>query len=245
MRFDINEDDVSSMSDISEDSNNYNDFDLDDICWEKKELDIKIKTLDDNYGIIYNLCGTESYFNFFIKFLSKNFFKKIVTEINRKAFKKLNNKWKPVSLEEFFAYLGCRILMGITELPKRDDYWSEDDKIGIVKKIINTFSRKRFEDIETYLHCVNNEDFKDSTDILYKIRPIIVELQNSCQTLFKPTRTIVIDEGMVPFKGRHKIKQYAKDKPVKWGFKIYKLCTVDGHLFNFEISLGKYDTIRI
>ena len=32
-----------------------------------------------------------------------------------------------------------------------------------------------------------------------------------------------VDEAMIPFKGRLSIKQYMKDKPTKWGIKVFVL----------------------
>ncbi len=35
--------------------------------------------------------------------------------------------------------------------------------------------------------------------------------------------TVTIDEAMIPFKGRLRFKQYMKDKPTKWGIKVFVL----------------------
>ena len=45
---------------------------------------------------------------------------------------------------------------------------------------------------------------------------------------------------LVPFTGRLGMKQYHKDKPTKWGVKIWMLCTAqEGYLYNFEVYKGK------
>ena len=38
-----------------------------------------------------------------------------------------------------------------------------------------------------------------------------------------PHQECSIDEGMIPFTDRSSLKQYIKDKPNKWGFKMWKL----------------------
>lgn len=47
---------------------------------------------------------------------------------------------------------------------------------------------------------------------------------------------------MIPFKGRSSMKQYIKNKPHKWGVKLFALCGASGMLYDFEIYTGK-DTL--
>ena len=66
------------------------------------------------------------------------------------------------------------------------------------------------------------------------------ELQLSCKAYFVPGRNISIDERMVAFKGRIGMKQYIKDKPTKWRFKLWVLASSDsGYTFKFQIYTGK------
>ena len=45
---------------------------------------------------------------------------------------------------------------------------------------------------------------------------------------------------MVPHKGRLSFKQYIKNKPVKWGIKLWVLFeSKTGYVFNFQVYLGK------
>ena len=45
---------------------------------------------------------------------------------------------------------------------------------------------------------------------------------------------------MVPHKGRLSFKQYIKNKPVRWGIKLWVLCEAKtGYVFNFQVYLGK------
>ena len=45
---------------------------------------------------------------------------------------------------------------------------------------------------------------------------------------------------MIPYKGRWSIKQYMKDKPTKWGIKVYVLAdALTGYIWNFFIYVGK------
>ena len=45
---------------------------------------------------------------------------------------------------------------------------------------------------------------------------------------------------MVPHKGRLSYKQYIKNKPIRWGIKLWVLCeTKTGYVYNFDVYLGK------
>ena len=48
------------------------------------------------------------------------------------------------------------------------------------------------------------------------------------------------DEHIVKFKGRSKIKQYIKLKPIKWGFKFWFRCSSKSdYLYQMDIYLEK------
>nr|XP_046274248.1 piggyBac transposable element-derived protein 2-like [Scatophagus argus] len=47
---------------------------------------------------------------------------------------------------------------------------------------------------------------------------------------------LTIDEQMVPFKGRHRLKQYLPPKPKNWGYKIIFLAGSDGIPHNLEVD---------
>ncbi|KAH7975557.1 hypothetical protein HPB52_003168 [Rhipicephalus sanguineus] len=49
---------------------------------------------------------------------------------------------------------------------------------------------------------------------------------------------LVVDEQIVPFKGRSSLKQYVPSKPHKWGYKIFVLCDVHGLVYDFSIYKG-------
>lgn len=51
---------------------------------------------------------------------------------------------------------------------------------------------------------------------------------------------IAVDECVVPFRGMLGMKQYFKDKPVKWGVKLWMLCdSKSGYCSNFDIYSGR------
>lgn len=59
----------------------------------------------------------------------------------------------------------------------------------------------------------------------------------------KPGKNIVIDESMVPWRGRRSFRQYIPGKWRKYGVKLCKLCLPGGYTYNIEIYAGKNGTI--
>jgi len=47
---------------------------------------------------------------------------------------------------------------------------------------------------------------------------------------------------MIPFKGRSSLKQYIKNKPHKWGIKVFSRAGISGIVYDFEIYVGKGTT---
>ena len=51
---------------------------------------------------------------------------------------------------------------------------------------------------------------------------------------------MTIDEAMIPFKGRLGFKQYMKDKPIKWGIKVFTLSdATNGYIYRLQAYTGK------
>jgi len=48
-----------------------------------------------------------------------------------------------------------------------------------------------------------------------------------------------VDEMMVKFYGRLQIKQFIRNKPIRFGIKLWVLCGKDGYLFDCDIYCGK------
>lgn len=62
------------------------------------------------------------------------------------------------------------------------------------------------------------------------------------QRLHRLDREVSIDETVVPHEGRVPFKQYIKNKPIRWGIKLWVLCEVKtGYVFDFQDYLGKED----
>ena len=57
---------------------------------------------------------------------------------------------------------------------------------------------------------------------------------------FQPDEHISIGERMVQNKGIYGFRQCMKDKPTKWGMKLWVVAdTVTGYTYDFEVYTGK------
>ena len=60
------------------------------------------------------------------------------------------------------------------------------------------------------------------------------------QRCAKNTSKQSIDKHMIKFKGKSSMKQYIKNKPIKWGFKVWQLCdSLSGYLYEFDLYTGR------
>ncbi|XP_057294618.1 piggyBac transposable element-derived protein 3-like [Hydractinia symbiolongicarpus] len=125
---------------------------------------------------------------------------------------------KPVDITEgdIEKFIACVLYMSIVKLPSTRDYWSSSIGIPQVAKVMTV---NCFEEIKRFIHFSDNAT-ADKTDKINKTRPLIV-----------------------PFKGRHSIKQYNPKKPHKWGFKVFVLSGVSGFSYNFEVFTGEADNV--
>lgn len=149
-------------------------------------------------------------------------------------------KTNPKEIEQF---LGMQILSGIVKMPSYRMYWAEASRYP---PISDTMARNRFDCLRTYIHFVDNGKLKQRTDPdydkLFKIRPVLDAIRKNMATL-EPEEHNSVDEIIIPFKGRSSIKQYIKNKPHKWGFKMFARAGSSGLLYDCEIYVGKGTTL--
>ena len=160
-------------------------------------------------------------------------------------------RWQPLTGRKFYAFLAIVIFMGMVRVPSVQDYW-EQDMFG-QRFVKSTMSRMDFMAIMWNLHLSDpDEDERQAAlkragdplyDSLHKLQPLYSQIQAVCQVFYQPYKHVSIDERMVAFKGRISFKQYMKDKPTKWGYKLWVLAdSRNGYTFRFDIYAGKRNT---
>lgn len=79
------------------------------------------------------------------------------------------------------------------------------------------------------------------TDKLRLIRAVSDRIQQNMLNAYNPSKDLTVDERMIPFRGHCAFKVYMKNKPCKYGIKMW--CCVDpktSMLVNFDIYAGEY-----
>ena len=142
------------------------------------------------------------------------------------------------------AFIGITIIMGIIRLPRLEMYWQTTNPLIATSGVCKTMGRIRFQQIFRFLHLADNSQQipvdQPGHDKLFKVRHLLDILSRQFQSNYTPTEYVTIDEAMIPFKGRLGFKQYLKDKPTKWGIKVFTLSdATNGYVYRLQVYTGK------
>lgn len=75
------------------------------------------------------------------------------------------------------------------------------------------------------LHFTDNTDPRSKTDRAWKVRSVVDCLQATFKRGFTTPPVLSFDEGVLPSRSRYNpTRQYLKDKPHKWGTKLFVTC---------------------
>ncbi|XP_068240225.1 piggyBac transposable element-derived protein 3-like [Palaemon carinicauda] len=113
-------------------------------------------------------------------------------------------------------------------------YWSETPDV-FNDFVSESIRRDTFDKILRSLHFADNMKMID--DRFYKVRPFSQHHNNVSNLQFQQ-EFHSIDEIMIPYCGKHGVKQFIRGKPVRFGFKVWVACTSDGSLLYFEPYCG-------
>jgi len=139
---------------------------------------------------------------------------------------------------ELMIFLGINIIMTYIRYPRVRMYWSQDPGLRC-SMVADSMSVNRFEKIRRNLHFADNDSHETQcTDKLWKIRPVLVSLQQSFQAAVDPEECQSVDEMMIPFTGQSSLKQYIRSKPKPWGYKVWVRSGVSGYVYDFEFYQG-------
>ncbi|KAJ8968848.1 hypothetical protein NQ314_002063 [Rhamnusium bicolor] len=118
-------------------------------------------------------------------------------------------------------------------------YWNPKFRFT---QIAEQLSVNRWDEIKRFIHFNNNNNMPPSYDKLYKLRPLLDHFRSRSLTIPKEEH-LSIDEQIIQFKGRSKLKQYNKNKPHRWGYKMFVLSGSTGIAYDFEFYIGQENKV--
>ncbi|KAM3837926.1 piggyBac transposable element-derived protein 4-like [Diretmus argenteus] len=166
----------------------------------------------------------------FMLYFTTDMMKTLCTNTNRYAA--LNQergkkyKWIDVDVEELAKFLGL-------SLPSLPDYW-RTRHIMTVPFPASVMARDRFSAILWNIHLSDPEE-----DIG---RPLYDDIRDACKAHYHPRRALSVDERMVATKAKTGMSQLMKDKPTRWGIKLFMQADAEnGYTIDFNVYHGKSD----
>ena len=140
-------------------------------------------------------------------------------------------------MEKDFTNFLCILIIGAYHtIPSEKQNWST--RPSLVAPIFpETMSRSRFLEIKKYLNLANNENLPNSKTA--KVNPHYHKWLLNWQQFGNFHKKLLIDESMVPYREKHPIKQFIQNKHMRFGYKIWFICSTDGYPYNFQMYKGK------
>lgn len=172
-------------------------------------------------------------FQFFSELITDDMLAKIEMESNMYGMSKSGIELK-TTVKEIQIFIGLYLRMGLMKAYNVRAYWAKETRYPPVAEYMR---RNRFQLLARHIHF-NNENNDNIDEKIWKIKPWLESIRKNLEKIL-PTEAQSVDEIMVGFKGRCNIKQFIRNKPKKWGFKLWARCGIDGILHDFEVYQGK------
>ena len=146
--------------------------------------------------------------------------------------------WKETNPEEIEKLIALILYCGLVKVSAFHRYWSTKSLYhGLWARAI--MSRDRFKALIGMLHVVDPAT-EDEQDKLWKVTGFLQFFKEKCISLYQPFQCVAIDERMVKSKHRSGIRQYIKNKPTKWGIKLWVLAdSANGYTCDFDVYIGR------
>jgi hypothetical protein len=161
--------------------------------------------------------------------------KQVARERKRPGYKKksmeaIKNELRSlpdITARELCVFIGLLVARAIApNKEKLENHWRTTDEGGIPRGCFGKFlTRDRFMHLSRNLHFSSNAAPEAKTDRAWKLRPVIKALQARFQAGYTAPPVMAFDEAMLPSRSSfNRMRVYMKDKPHKWGTKLFMLC---------------------
>ena len=191
---------------------------------------------DRNVEVLSNQLGDKSEFEIFSMLFDDDLLSLIQSESEKYAHQnnRLDFRLPLYLLKRFIGFL---ILSGYHSFPREEMFWETAEDAGLLL-VRQGFSRNQYRSIKRNIHLADNSQNANS-DKMYKVRQFIEALNQKFQQFGITETHLSIDEQMVPYFGRHSSKMFIRNKPIRFGFKLWCLCSSTGFLYKCIPYCGK------
>ena len=188
--------------------------------------------------------------DFFRLFFTKEMVERIVTHTNayayirvgsgsHKTYTSSDGSWKDTTSDEIYRLIALLIYFGLVKVVGDvEKYWSTQTLYhGLWARKFTP--RLRYKALMAFLHIVDPLN-EDANNKLRKVEDFVKDFKYICKKLYQPRGHVAVDERMVKSRHRSGIRQYLKDKPTKWGIKLWVLAdSSNAYVPDFNIYIGK------
>lgn len=129
--------------------------------------------------------------------------------------------------------------MGLINLPNIQDYFSTkwDKRIPFFRDV---FHKNEFVNIFYNIHFNHDVQGQPNKPKGFLIMPIVQHMKEMCKLFYTTGNNIAIDESTISFKGQVSFRVYNKNKPTKFGLKVFVASDCDtGYMYDFVPYFGK------
>lgn len=139
--------------------------------------------------------------------------------------------------DRFDVFLGILLFSSYNTRHSQRDYWSTNSLLR-ADPVVSAMGRTEFEEIKSNLKYSKPEE-ENKEDRIWRVRRIVDIFNKNIKRFNFFSTALSIDEMMAKYYGRCVLKQFIKGKPIRFGIKLWALCSYSGFLFHFEIYCGK------
>ena len=184
---------------------------------------------------LMNVTGSDSPLQFFRYFFTDEIIQLIADETALYSVQQCPHNPLMMTKCDVERFLGIVMNMSLVRLASSRDYWSSRFRVN---QIADVMSFNNFGRIKRFLHF--GDDTESSGDRLKKLRTLVDKLRNRFISV-PLEQNLSVDEQLIPFKGKHGLKQHLPRTSQKWGYKVFVLSGVSGYAYDFEIYSGEQD----
>lgn len=158
--------------------------------------------------------------------------------LHKPTYANKHGEWVNTTADELYKLIALILYFGLVDVSTTHRYWSKKSLYhGLWARSI--MARDRYKALMAMLHIVD-PNAETESEKLAKVNGFMKHIKDRCMALYQPFQQVAVDERMVKSKHRSGIRQFIKNKPVKWGIKLWVLAdSANGYTYDFNVYIGK------